>query len=463
MAGQGPARRRAVRLAMIAPAARAPRSTRFAQIDVGDSTSARRCARAREPLTDERDRALLLELVTRHAAHARGAIDYQLAARVKRPLAKLDAAVLDVLRLGAFQLLYLSRLPASAVVNDAVDLTRRGRQDRARPVSSTRCCGAGARTRAADVAGGASDPREHLAVVHSHPRWLVERWLARYGVDAHASVARVQQSAAPRCALRPIARLDHARSARRRARERRRRDAADQPRAHGLDVIDGQRARHARLSRRALSRAGRSLAADRRARRRAAAASACSTCARPLAARRWRSAPRRRTRASIVASRRARRIACALLAAHAGPLPRAPTSRSCTSPTTARCRLRRDVRPRADRRALLGPWHRAPRPRHPLAAHAGRPAALRRGAARSAERAADARAARRRVCLQHLLERARGERRRRRRVSRRARRTSRSARDARRRCRSATACEAFCGAVLDRRRTPSRAPFVGRP
>ena len=53
------------------------------------------------------------------------AIDYQLAARVKRPLAKLDAAVLRVLRMSAFQLIYLSRLPASAVINDAVELTRR--------------------------------------------------------------------------------------------------------------------------------------------------------------------------------------------------------------------------------------------------------------------------------------------------------------------------------------------------
>ena len=73
---------------------------------------------------DERDRGLLLELVT-GTLRMRRAIDYQLASRVNRPLAKLDEAVLRILRLSAFQLIYLSRLPASAVINDAVELTRR--------------------------------------------------------------------------------------------------------------------------------------------------------------------------------------------------------------------------------------------------------------------------------------------------------------------------------------------------
>src|SRR4029453_771371 len=81
-------------------------------------------ARARQPLHDERDRGLLLELVT-GTLRMRRAVDYQLASRVTRPLDKLDEAVLRVLRLSAFQLIYLSRLPASAIINDAVELTRR--------------------------------------------------------------------------------------------------------------------------------------------------------------------------------------------------------------------------------------------------------------------------------------------------------------------------------------------------
>ena len=88
-------------------------------LDLGEAVS-----RVRRPLRDERDRALLLELVS-GTLRMRAALDYQLSLRVNRPLARLDAAVLRILRLSAFQLLYLSRLPAAAVINDAVELTRR--------------------------------------------------------------------------------------------------------------------------------------------------------------------------------------------------------------------------------------------------------------------------------------------------------------------------------------------------
>ena len=95
---------------MIAPARRAAVDA-LAIIDAGDLDMGSAIARARTGLHDERDRALLLEIVT-GTLRMQAAIDYQLAARVKRPLAKLDAAVLRVLRMSAFQLIYLSRLPA---------------------------------------------------------------------------------------------------------------------------------------------------------------------------------------------------------------------------------------------------------------------------------------------------------------------------------------------------------------
>ena len=114
---------RAFLRAMIAPARRAAMDA-LVQIDEGDLDLGEAVARARQPLGDERDRGLLLELVAGTLRMQR-AIDYQLASRVNRPLDKLDAAVLRVLRLSAFQLIYLSRLPASAIINDAVELTRR--------------------------------------------------------------------------------------------------------------------------------------------------------------------------------------------------------------------------------------------------------------------------------------------------------------------------------------------------
>jgi 16S rRNA (cytosine967-C5)-methyltransferase len=133
-------------------------------------------ARARQGLTDERDRALLLEIVT-GTLRMRGALDYQIAQRTNRPLPKLDAAVLRILRAAAFQLLYLSRLPASAVINDSVELTRRaGKSSAAGLVNAV----LRKLSRERDDLTWPDD----LAVVHAHPRWLVDRWRHRYGDEA---------------------------------------------------------------------------------------------------------------------------------------------------------------------------------------------------------------------------------------------------------------------------------------
>ncbi len=172
---------------MIAPARSAAldalREVDEARLDMGEAV-----ARVRKALADERDRALLLEIVS-GTLRMRAAIDYQLASRLSRPLARLDALVRDILRMSAFQLIYLTRTPSSAVINDAVDLTRRGGK-----TSATGLVNAVLRTlnrqrqqlvwparpaEAADLGAMAA----YFSIVHSHPEWLVARWLQRHGVD----------------------------------------------------------------------------------------------------------------------------------------------------------------------------------------------------------------------------------------------------------------------------------------
>ena len=142
--------------------------------DLGDALS-----RARDPLTDPRDRALATELAL-GTLRWRGAIDYQLQRLSTKPLARLDAAVLDALRLGAYQLVYLERVPVSAAVNDSVDLVKR-----AAVASAAGFVNAVlrrlARERETLSWPDRSDLVEHLAVTHSHPAWLVRRWIDRYG------------------------------------------------------------------------------------------------------------------------------------------------------------------------------------------------------------------------------------------------------------------------------------------
>ena len=175
---------------MIAPARRAAIDA-LRQIDEGDLDLGEAVARARQPLQDERDRGLLLELVT-GTLRMRRAVDYQLALRVTRPLKKLDEAVLRVLRMSAFQLIYLSRLPASAIIHDAVELTRRAGKTSAAGLANA-------------VLRALAKDREHLtwpddiSIVHSHPRWLVDRWTARYGEAAALAWLQFNNRAATLC------------------------------------------------------------------------------------------------------------------------------------------------------------------------------------------------------------------------------------------------------------------------
>ena len=170
---------------MIAPARLAALDA-LRQIDAERLDMGEAVARVRKPLSDERDRALLLEVVS-GTLRMRAALDHQLALRLSRPIGRLDGMVRDILRMSAFQLMYLTRTPSSAVINDAVDLTRRGGM-----TSATGLVNAVLRSlnrdrqkltwpaRPADAAG-AEAMAGYFSVVHSHPEWLVARWLGRYG------------------------------------------------------------------------------------------------------------------------------------------------------------------------------------------------------------------------------------------------------------------------------------------
>jgi 16S rRNA (cytosine967-C5)-methyltransferase len=146
------------------------------RVDLGEALS-----QARDPLEDPRDRALATDLAI-GTLRWQGALDYQLQQRSHKPLAKLDAAVLDALRLGSYQLLHLERVPANAIVNDCVELVK-GAGVRSAAGFVNAILRKLARDRGALSWPDRGDTLTYLSVVHSHPRWLVQRWLDRFGAD----------------------------------------------------------------------------------------------------------------------------------------------------------------------------------------------------------------------------------------------------------------------------------------
>jgi 16S rRNA (cytosine967-C5)-methyltransferase len=134
---------------------------------------------------ERRDAALATELVY-GTLRRQGTYDAVIAACVDRPLAQVDPPVLDVLALGAHQLLG-TRIPTHAAVSASVDLARVVLGDgRAKFVNAVL-----RRISAYDLAAWlervappyADDPEDHLAVVHSHPRWVVSALWDALGGD----------------------------------------------------------------------------------------------------------------------------------------------------------------------------------------------------------------------------------------------------------------------------------------
>lgn len=134
-------------------------------------------ARPAAEALDERERAFLHELVL-GTLRRRGWLDHVLGRLASRPLDRLTSGVLDALRLGAYQLLYL-RVPRHAAVSEAVDLARQ---------AEPRAAGfANAVLRRLEREGpppepeAGADPLGWLTTAGSLPPWLAERWFARLG------------------------------------------------------------------------------------------------------------------------------------------------------------------------------------------------------------------------------------------------------------------------------------------
>ena len=129
---------------------------------------------------DARDRALAMRLAY-GAVQRRATIDYLIERLAERPAAKLDPPVLAALRLGLYELAYLSGAPDYAVVTDAVELAKAHGRGHGLVNAVLRRAG---REGAAALLGGLSDETPvHAALMHSHPEWIARLWWEYLGPD----------------------------------------------------------------------------------------------------------------------------------------------------------------------------------------------------------------------------------------------------------------------------------------
>lgn len=144
---------------------------------------------------DSRDAALASRLVY-GVVQNQLLLDHYLSHFVSRPLEKMERRTLDILRLGAYQLLMMDKIPPMAAVNESVELAKenllglktagfinavlrnldRGR-DRLPPLPT--------------------DPMERLSVQYSHPLWLVQMLAGRVGEEEVEALLRAHNDHPP--------------------------------------------------------------------------------------------------------------------------------------------------------------------------------------------------------------------------------------------------------------------------
>ena len=147
----------------------------------------------------EPDRRLAHELAA-GVLRQRSSLDAQLARLVNRDWTRVGVELQDILRLGAYQITTLDRVPAHAAVDTSVELAKRSGGARAagfvnavlRRLSQT----------GPEVLPVPHDPAERLASEYSHPLWLVRKWIHAFGQEPAAALLQWNNSR-PRLVAQP--------------------------------------------------------------------------------------------------------------------------------------------------------------------------------------------------------------------------------------------------------------------
>ena len=149
-------------------------------------------AQARERM-DARDSGFLLELVY-GVLRNRARLDWVLNRFSAKPIDTTDAGTRNILRLGAYQMLFLDRVPVSAAVNTSVELAKEHGRKHGYVNGLLRGLDRKRGTIAYPVAG---DPVARLSMLTSHPAWLVKRWVSRYGAETAEALLQANNQPAP--------------------------------------------------------------------------------------------------------------------------------------------------------------------------------------------------------------------------------------------------------------------------
>jgi 16S rRNA (cytosine967-C5)-methyltransferase len=148
------------------------------------------------PTLSPEDRGLAHELFAGVLRH-RSALDWRLAACSTRRWGLMTPAVQTILRLGAYQLLFLDRIPPHAAVHETVALAKVMAQEADVGFTNAVLRALERRKGELKVPSLLDRPVDHLTAEFSHPVWLVRRWLKRFGLQRTLALCRANNVIPP--------------------------------------------------------------------------------------------------------------------------------------------------------------------------------------------------------------------------------------------------------------------------
>ncbi len=142
------------------------------------------------------DRGFLTEL-TYGVVRWRERLDWIIRALSRIPLDRIDRETLNILRIGLYQIDFLTRTPVSAAVNESVELAKRNRGSGGGGFVNAVLRSYLRKRKEISYPDHHQDSSLHLSIVYSHPLWLVRRWMEELGLEATIKVCEFNNQISP--------------------------------------------------------------------------------------------------------------------------------------------------------------------------------------------------------------------------------------------------------------------------
>jgi 16S rRNA (cytosine967-C5)-methyltransferase len=141
------------------------------------------------------DRRLLTHIVY-GTLRMRGRLDYMIGQLYRGDFARMETGIKNILRTAIHQLLFTDRIPEFAIVNEAVEISKKTHPAASGLVNAL-LRNAIRRKNEFRYPEISKEPARHISALYSHPLWMVERWIGVFGIDETVAICRANNDIPP--------------------------------------------------------------------------------------------------------------------------------------------------------------------------------------------------------------------------------------------------------------------------